>query len=475
MGGHQGDHARDRFAAGGTLIPQRRLSRGGAARWGACFLNARYLALFSVLALTAFPRVTRAGHVDCIIVDGTINPAVADFIGESIDRAHGDGATALIIELDTPGGLLSSTKSIVKDILGAPLPVMVYVAPSGAGAGSAGVFITLAAHVAAMASGTNIGAAHPVAGGGQDIGGDMREKLENFTASFSETIAQKRGRNTDWAARAVRESVSITEREALEKGVIDYVATSVDDLLRQAEGKEVDVDGTEVKLAFGAVRDAAGHARVVMLEMRLKDKVLNILADPNVAGLLMMAALAGLYFEFSNPGLVLPGVIGAISLLLALMAFQVLPINYTGLVLILLGILFILGEFFVPSGFLGVGGAAAFVLGAIFLFDTPEADLMIDRGVIYTVGAFVLVTMALLMRALGSALRRGPLLGAEGLIGEIGEVNSWSSTGGVVNVHGENWAAQSTEPLSAGERVEVVGVGQRLQLRVRRTGRETQG
>ena len=457
------------------MIQPHRLRRGGMARGGTCFLNARRLVLLGVLALTAFPRVGRAEHVARIIVDGTINPAVADFIGESIDRAHSEGATALIIDLDTPGGLLSSTKSIVKDILGAPLPVMVYVAPSGAGAGSAGVFITLAAHVAAMASGTNIGAAHPVAGGGQDIGDDMREKLENFTASFSETIAQKRGRNTDWAAQAVRESVSITEREALDKRVIDYVAASVDDLLKQAEGKEVEVEDTKVTLAFDAVRDAGGHPRVVMLEMRLKHKVLNILADPNIAGLLMMAALAGLYFEFSNPGLVLPGVIGAISLLLALMAFQVLPINYTGLVLILLGVLFILGEFFVPSGFLGVGGAAAFVLGAIFLFDTPEADLMIDRGVIYTVGAFVLVTMVLLMRALGSALRRRPVLGTEGLVGELGEVHSWSSAGGLVKVHGENWAAQSTEPLSAGERVEVVGVGEHLQLWVRRTERGTEG
>jgi membrane-bound serine protease (ClpP class) len=207
---------------------------------------------------------------------------------------------------------------------------------------------------------------------------------------------------------------------------------------------------------------------VVTLEMRLKHKVLNILADPNIAGLLMMAALAGLYFEFSNPGLVLPGVIGAISLLLALMAFQVLPINYTGLVLIVLGALFILGEFFVPSGFLGIGGAAAFVLGALFLFDTPEADLMIDRGIIYTVGAFVLVVMLLLTRALGTALRRRPVLGADGLIGEVGEVRSWISTGGMISVHGEEWAAQSTESLSPGDLVEIVGVGRRLRLRVKR-------
>jgi membrane-bound serine protease (ClpP class) len=413
------------------------------------------------------------GHVARIVINGTINPAVADFIGESIDEAHGAGARALIISLDTPGGLLSSTKTIVKDILGAPLPVIVYVAPSGAGAGSAGVFITLAGHVAAMASGTNIGAAHPVGGGGQDIGGDMREKLENFTASFSETIAQKRRRNTEWAAQAVRESVSITEREALEKNVVDFVATSIDDVLTQAEGKEVDVNGSLVTLAFDDVRDPSGHPRVTTLEMRLKHKVLNILADPNIAGLLMMAALAGLYFEFSNPGLVLPGVVGSICLILALTAFQVLPINTTGLVLILLGVALILGEFLVPSGFLAMGGAVAFVLGALFLFDTPEADLMIDRGIIYTVGAFVLTVMLLLMRAVGTALRRNPVLGTDGLVGETGQVMSWGTNDGTISVHGETWTAESPVALEPGDTVEVLGTAERLRLRVRRAGPAT--
>ncbi len=437
--------------------------RGGLRR-------AALVAAVAVGLLGGATHAAAASHVARIVVDGTINPAVADFIHESIDTARKDGAMALLLLLDTPGGLLSSTKSIVKDIMAAPLPVIVYVAPSGAGAGSAGVFITLAGHVAAMASGTNIGAAHPVGGGGEDIGGDMREKLENFTASFSETIAQKRGRNTEWAAQAVRESVSITEREALEKRVIDYVATSIDDLLRQSEGKKVDVNGESATLAFADARDADGHVRVVTLEMRLKHKVLNILADPNVAGLLMMAALAGLYFEFSNPGLVLPGVVGAICLILGLTAFQVLPINTTGLVLIVLGVALVLGELFVPSGFLGMGGAVAFVLGALFLFDTPEADLMIDRSIIYSVGAFVLTTMLLLMRAVRSALQRKPVLGNDGLVGEVGRVTSWGSTDGMISVHGERWAAESTESLAPGDPVEVIGTTDRLRLRVRRAG-----
>jgi membrane-bound serine protease (ClpP class) len=203
--------------------------------------------------------------------------------------------------------------------------------------------------------------------------------------------------------------------------------------------------------------------------------VLNILADPNVAGLLMMAAVLGLYLEFSNPGLVFPGIAGAICLILGLTALQVLPINYTGLVLLLLGMALILGEFFVPSGVLGVGGALAFVLGALFLFDTPEADLMIDRGIIYTVGAFVLLTMLLLTRAVGSALRRRPVLGAEGLIGQIGEVQSWGTNHGMIEVHGEAWAAQSDEPFSPQDKVEIVGVGHRLRLRVRRVGTAANG
>lgn len=429
------------------------------------------VAVAGTLGLAWGSPEARAAHLARIVIDGTINPATADFIHESIDRAHGDGAAALVIELDTPGGLLTSTKSIVKAILAAPLPVIVYVAPSGAGAGSAGVFITLAAHVAAMAPGTNIGAAHPVAGGGQDIGGDMREKLENFTASFSEAIAQKRGRNTEWAERAVRESVSITEREALEKHVVDHVAGSLEELVQQANGRQVEVAGKQLTLAFDGVRDGDGRVRVVTLEMRLKQKVLNILADPNVAGLLMMAALAGLYLEFSNPGLVFPGVVGAISLLLALTAFQVLPINYTGLVLILLGVALIMGEFFVLSGFLGMGGAVALILGALFLFDTPEADLMIDRGIIYTIGGFVLTVMLLLMRVVGSALRRRPMLGAEGLVGQVGQVHAWEGGAGMVSVHGEEWQAESSEPLARGDAVEVLGHAGTLRLRVRRSKR----
>src|SRR5262249_36171389 len=225
------------------------MSKKCSRNWGCRLLSSALLLFFAAVSFAGQSERTTAPRVYLIVVDGGINPAVDDYIRESINRARRSGAKALIIQLDTPGGLLTSTRSIVKEILGAPVPVIVYVAPSGAGAGSAGVFITLSAHIAAMAPGTNIGAAHPVTGGGGEVKGVMGEKLENFTASFGETIAQKRGRNTEWAIQAVRKSVSITEKEALKKNVVDIVAANLDDLLNQADGRKVDIDGRDVVLA----------------------------------------------------------------------------------------------------------------------------------------------------------------------------------------------------------------------------------
>ncbi|RMF25216.1 MAG: nodulation protein NfeD, partial [Deltaproteobacteria bacterium] len=270
-------------------------------------------------------------------IDGPINPAVADFIGSTIEQAGDANAAMLVIELDTPGGLLNSTKTIVKDILAAPLPVAVYVAPAGAGATSAGVFITLSAHVAAMAPGTTIGAAHPVSGQGGDIEGDMRKKVENYAVSFVESIAGQRGRNVEWAEKAVRESVSVTAREAAELGVVDFVADDLTDLIEKADGRTVEVAGEKVKIDLSKARVEGAGAVVVDVEMSFRQKVLNVITDPNIAYLLMMAGMLGLYMEFSHPGAVFPGVVGTICLLLALLAAQVLPINLTGGLLILLG------------------------------------------------------------------------------------------------------------------------------------------
>ena len=413
---------------------------------------------FSVVAQT---KDAAAPHVDLISVDGTINPAVDDFIRESIGRAKAEGAKALIIQLDTPGGLLNSTRTIVKEMLGSEVPLMVYVAPSGAGAGSAGVFITMAAHIAAMAPGTNIGAAHPVAGAGQEVKGVMGEKIENFTASFSESIAQKRGRNTEWAIQAVRKSVAITEKEALKKNVIDIVARDVEDLLRQANGRKVDLNGKDVVLS---VKDA----RIIRQEMSLKQQVLNTIADPNIAYILMMAGFLGLYMEFAHPGVFFPGIAGAICLLLAFASLQVLPINYTGLALVLLGVGLLVGEAFFPNfGVLGVGGIVSLALGSLLLFDTPTSDFGVDRSIVFTavgtIGSFVLAISYLVFRSQKAA----PALGKEGLIGKIGEVRDKLAPTGRIFVHGENWRAEADAPIDVGEKVRVVGYDG-MQLKVRR-------
>jgi len=417
-----------------------------------------FAAGFSVLA----QQNDRSGsHVNLIVIDGMINPAVVELIKENIKRAHADGAKALIIQLDTPGGLLDSTQDIVKDILGAPIPVIVYVAPSGSGATSAGVFVTMAAHIAAMAPGTSIGAAHPVTGGGEDIKGTMGEKVENFTASFSEAIAQKRGRNTEFAIQAVRRSISITEKEALEKKVIDIIAKNIDDLLEQASGKKVDVDGRQETLSLT-------DTRIERFEMSLKQKIINALSHPNIAYLLLMAGMLGLYMEFSHPGVIFPGVAGAICLLLALTSLQILPFNYAGLLLILLGVALLVGEAFVPSfGILGIGGAIALGLGSLLLFDTEGSDLTVDRSVVFAAVGTLASLMILLGYLVFKSQKQKPTLGLEGLVGEVGEVRTKIDPTGKIFVHGEYWNAEGDGEISIGEKVEVVGF-ERMCLKVRR-------
>src|SRR5262252_2866512 len=413
------------------------------------------------LSVMAQPKGASVPHVDLIVIDGSINPAVDDFIRESIGRAKSNGARALIIQLDTPGGLLSSTRTIVKEILGAPVPVMVYVAPSGAGAGSAGVFITLSAHIAAMAPGTNIGAAHPVAGAGQEVKGVMGEKIENFTASFSETIARQRGRNAEWAIQAVRKSVSITEKEALKLNVIDIVAKDINDLLKQAEGRKVDLDGRPQTLSLKDVE-------VIRHEMNVKDRVINIIADPNIAYLLLMAGILGLYMAFSHPGVIFPGVAGAICLILALISLQLLAFNHAGLVLILLGVALLIGEAFMPSfGVLGVGGVISLALGSFLLFDTQDSGVGVDRSIIFaavgTLASFVLAISYLVYRSQKSK----PTLGFDGMLGEIGDVRAKLNPAGKVFVRGELWNAEADGEIDMGEKVEIVGY-QGLNLKVRR-------
>jgi len=402
-----------------------------------------------------------------IVIDGTINPAVADFVHEAIARAEADHAPALVIQLDTPGGLLPSMRAIVKDILAAPVPVIVYVAPSGAGAGSAGVFITLAAHIAAMAPGTNIGAAHPVGGQGEEIKGVLGEKIENFTASFSEAIAHRRGRNVEWAVKAVRESVSITAEEAAKIHVVDFVAKDLEDVVAQADGREVDVGGEKRKLALSGIW-SEDRVRVRTYGMRLAQRLLNILADPNIAYLLMMAGVLGLYVEMTHPGVVFPGVVGGICLVLGLTALHVLPVNASGLALLLLGVALLVAEAFLPTfGLIGAGGIAAFLLGSLFLFDTAGTGIAVARSLVFGVGGTLAVLMLVIAALVVRSQRRPSMVGAEGMVGAVGVAQSRLAPAGSVLVRGEYWTAEGDEFVDAGEPIEVTAV-EGLRLRVRR-------
>jgi membrane-bound serine protease (ClpP class) len=390
--------------------------------------------------------------VNHIVIDGTINPAVVEFVHESIQKSHEGGAQALVIQLDTPGGLLSSTREIVKAILSAPVPVIVYVAPSGAGAASAGTFITLSAHVAAMAPGTNIGAAHPVGVGGGEVTGVMGEKLENFVASYGETIARQRGRNVEWAIKAVRESAAIGASEALKLNVVDLLARNSDELLKKATGLTVEVGGKKTTLALAG-------AEVRSLEMSLSQKFINFIANPNIAYFLLMVGILGLYLEFSNPGLIFPGVAGVICLLLGAAAFQVLPINYTGLALIILGVILLIAEVFVTSfGVLGISGIVSFVLGSLILFDSPGEALVVHRSIVFTAAA----TLGAVVLALGYLVVRSqrlkPALGKAGLVGETGQVIARIAPLGKIRVHGEIWNAESEEALEVGEKAVIYKV-----------------
>ena len=303
--------------------------------------------------------------VHVLSVADVINPVSAEYITESLHAAIQQGAQALIIQLDTPGGLDKSMRLIIKEMLNSPIPVIVFVAPSGSRAASAGTFITLAAHVAAMAPGTNIGAAHPVAVGSGEMGKEMAEKVTNDAAAYIKSIAEQRGRNVEWAEKAVRESVSASETEALQHKLIDLIALDLNDLLKQLNGRKV------VTLAGEHILRTDGAARQ-HVEMSLPQRLLSMLADPNVAYMLLMLGAAGLFFEISMPGVVLPGVIGGISLLLGLYALQLLPVNYAGLALIVLAIILFIAEIKVTSyGALTIGGIIAMILGSLMLFDAP--------------------------------------------------------------------------------------------------------
>ncbi len=397
------------------------------------------------------------GEVVVLELDGPINPGTAAFLTRGIEVAEKGNADLLIVRLDTPGGLASSMRSMVKGIMNSSIPVVVYVSPGGAGAASAGVLVTVSAHVAAMAPGTNIGAAHPVSAGGKDIDKTMSEKVVNDMASYGRGIAKEKGRNGEWVELAVRESVSITAEEALEKGVIDLIATDLDDLLKKLDGREVALQKGTVTLR------TAGLARRYH-QAGFRDRILKTISDPNIAYILMMIGLAGLYFELSHPGAVFPGVIGGISLVLAFYAFQTLPVNYAGLLLIGLGILFFIAEIKVASfGLLSIGGIISLTLGSIMLFEDLRVSLRLIAPTVILIGGFFVVVSTLAFRA----FRSKPHLGVEGIVGEVGTVRKPIDPEGQVFVHGEYWRAVSPEKIEEGEKVMVESV-QGLILNVRK-------
>ncbi len=385
-------------------------------------------------------------------VNGTINPATAEYISMLVRMAEERSAEALVVQLNTPGGLLESTRDIVQTLLQARVPTVVYVAPSGARAGSAGVFITLAAHIAAMAPGTNIGAAHPVGLGGESGDSVMADKLTNDAAAFARTIAQQRNRNAQWAEDAVRRSISSTEREALRAKVIDLIAPTLDSLLRA-------IDGRTVLLPHARHTLRTATAAREEIPMNWRQRLLALLSNPNIAYILLMLGIYGLLFELYNPGAIVPGVVGAISLILAAYALQMLPINYAGLALILVAIVLFLLELKVTSyGLLTLAGIASLVLGSVMLIDSPAEFVRISWSIILpTVVSSVVFFGWILGKGLQAQLRK-PRSGGEGLIGQLATVVEpiVPPQRGRVRLLGELWWATAHVPIEAGTQVRVV-------------------
>ena len=397
-----------------------------------------------------------AAEVYKIEVRGPVFTPVLQYLEIALEQAKAGGATALLVELDTPGGSLDTTKEIVQRILAAPVPVIVYVSPSGASATSAGTFVTLAAHVAAMAPGTTIGAAHPVALVPSDKPNEVMErKVENYAVSFIQAIASERGRNVAWAADAVRDSASITADKALEQKVVDVVAPSREKLLAA-------IDGREVKVGDKTVRLATAGAELREVEMTREQQFYFFLAQPTMIFLLLVVGFASIYVEFTHPGAVAPAVIGAVCLLCAAIGLSIVPVNLTGAAIFALGILLIVSEIFVPSfGALGVGGIACIIVGALLLFQTREAPgLAVDRGIVgVTAVAFAGVLLGLGTLVLRTR-RRPVATGREGMIGAVGAVRRALAPRVKVAVLGELWDAVARDgaPLEEGSEVEVVAV-----------------
>jgi membrane-bound serine protease (ClpP class) len=421
-----------------------------------------FIVLYLVLSWAVPFSAEAAAPIVVATYEGVINPVAAEYFHDALGLAEAKHAQALVLRLDTPGGLDTSMRLMIKDMTGSSIPVVVYVAPSGGRAASAGVFLTIAAHVAAMAPGTNIGAAHPVAMGGGEMDKTMKEKVENDSVAYIKTIAEQRGRNVSWAEDAVRKSVSITEKEALSLKIIDLVADDLPTLLKK-------LDGRKVLMGQATALLQTKDAEVVEFPIGWRLELLKALSDPNIAYLLMTLGTIGLLAELYNPGAILPGIVGAISLILGFYALQSLPINYAGVLLLLLGVvLFVLEATVTSYGLLAIGGILSMLLGSLMLIKTDAPFLQISWTVIIPViGMAALVSFAIVGIGV-RAMRRPPVTGSEGMVGLVGVAKTALNPRGQIAVHGELWEAMSDRPVEAGVTVVVTGI-EGLKLRVKST------
>lgn len=408
-----------------------------------------FLALFLFLFCLPASAIAAKSEIYVVEFSGAISPGTADFLKSGIKKASDDNVACIIIVFDTPGGLVESMRDIVKAIFASQVPVVIYVAPGGARAASAGVMITMAADIAAMAPGTNIGAAHPVGAGGKEINKTISAKITNDMVAHAKSIARKRGRNAQWVERAVRNSESVTEIEALKENIIDIVAKDLDDLIGQINGRKVQDKGV-LEL---------DNVKTTVLKETIRNKILKTISDPNIAYILLMIGLAGLYFELSNPGAVLPGVVGGIALILAFFALQTIPVNYAGILLIILALIFFIMEMKILSyGLLSIAGIISLLLGSLMLFDSSDPAMQLSLGVLIPTLVLVsgfFVTVATLV--FKSQLSK-PLTGAKGLVGEVGIVKKDLMPAGKVFVHGELWNATAKDTIQEGAKVRVVDV-----------------
>lgn len=458
----------------------------------------RSLSLLLVIlgaALLVHAQDNRTDRTAVILnVSDAISPATWDYIHRGLEKARDRNAAVVILRLDTPGGLDTAMRKIIQDIIASPVPVIIYVSPSGARAASAGTYMMYASHIAAMAPGTNLGAATPVQLGGMpDIqpptmpepeeiepgdeegegdNGDkdkkaakekkkktakpaddaMQQKILNDSIAYIRSLAEMRGRNVEWAEQAVREASSISADKALQLGVIDVVATDIDDLLEQADGWQVNVNGIDRTLDTGSLV-------VERIEPDWRNELLAVITNPNVAYILMLLGIYGLFFEFVNPGFVVPGVTGAICLLLAMYALQVLPVNYAGLGLILLGIIFMVAEVFAPSfGALGIGGVISFVVGSVILFDTEGSNMQVAIPLIIVVSAVTAGFILVAIRLVFSSHKKPVVSGSEEMIGSVGEALEDFEGRGRIRVHSETWNAFADKPVKTGDKVKVTAL-----------------